>query len=163
MPKITPFLWFEKGAEDVAKYYISIFKNSRIIGTRYYPEATKVIPVAPKAGSVMTVEFEINGQTLVALNGGKVPGFEFTPAVSFAVDCKDQAEIDYLWGKLSSVPEAEQCGWCKDKFGITWQIVPHVLNEMLADKDQAKVERVTAAYLQMKKFVIVDLEKAYGK
>jgi predicted 3-demethylubiquinone-9 3-methyltransferase (glyoxalase superfamily) len=161
VPKINPFLWFEKGAEDAARYYVSVFKNSKITSTMYYPKATKVIPNAPEPGSIMTVEFEMDGQTFVALNGGKVPGFEFSPAISFLVDCKDQAEIDYLWGKLSAVPEAEQCGWCRDKFGVTWQIVPHVLNEMLAGKDQARVERVTAAYLPMKKFVIADLEKAY--
>jgi predicted 3-demethylubiquinone-9 3-methyltransferase (glyoxalase superfamily) len=161
MPKITLFLWFEKRAEDAAMYYLSVFKNSKITRTTYYPKSNKVIPTAPEPGSVLTVEFEIDGLIFVALNGGKVPGFELSPAISFAVDCKDQAEIDYLWGKLSAVPEAEQCGWCRDKFGVTWQIVPNVLTVMLADKDQVRVERVIAAYLPMKKFVIADLERAY--
>lgn len=161
MPKITPFWWFEKGAEEAAKYYVNIFKNSKIAKTSYYPKATKVIPNAPEPGTVMTVQFELEGQTFVALNGGKVPGFDFSPATSFVVDCNNQAEIDYFWAKLSAVPEAEQCGWCRDKFGVTWQIVPHALTEMLADKDQAKVERVTAAYLPMKKLDIETLKKAF--
>jgi len=161
MPKITPFWWFEKEAEEAAKYYVTVFKNSKIVQTSYYPQATKVIPNAPAPGTVMTVEFELAGQRFVALNGGKVPGFEFSPATSFVVDCNNQTEIDYLWAKLSAVPEAEQCGWCRDKFGITWQIVPHVLTEMLADKDQTRVERVTAAYLPMKKLDIETLKKAF--
>jgi predicted 3-demethylubiquinone-9 3-methyltransferase (glyoxalase superfamily) len=161
MQKITPFLWFEKGANDAVEYYTSVFKNSKISKTTYYSQATKAIPGTPEPGSVMTVEFELEGQAFTALNGGKVPGFEFSPATSFVVDCKDQAEIDYLWEKLSAVPEAEQCGWCRDKFGVTWQIVPHVLIDMLADKDRAKVERVTAVYLPMKKLNIEVLKKAF--
>jgi predicted 3-demethylubiquinone-9 3-methyltransferase (glyoxalase superfamily) len=170
LQKITPFLWFEKGAEDAAKYYVSVFsakggsasgrKNSRIVSIQHYPEAAEEVSGMP-AGSVMAVEFEIEGLTFGALNGGPVEGFTFSPATSFVVNCETQEEIDHLWEKLSAVPQAEQCGWCKDKFGITWQIVPTVLNKYLADPDVAKVERVTKAFIKMKKFDIKELEKAY--
>jgi len=158
--KITPFLWFVKGAEDAAAYYTSVFKNGKIISTQRYPEAAVEVAGMP-AGSVMTVEFEVEGMTFVGLNGGPIEGFTFSPATSFVVNCETQEEIDYLWEKLSAVPEAEQCGWCKDKFGITWQIVPTVLNELLSDSDSAKVGRVTKAFMQMKKFDIAELKKAY--
>jgi predicted 3-demethylubiquinone-9 3-methyltransferase (glyoxalase superfamily) len=160
LQKITPFLWFERGAEDAAKYYVSVFKEGKIKTVQRYPEAAENVS-GMSAGSVMTVEFEIEGMTFVGLNGGPVEGFTFSPATSFAVYCETQEEIDHLWSKLSSVPEAEQCGWCKDKFGITWQIVPTVLNKYLADLDSEKVERVTKAFMQMKKFNISELEKAY--
>lgn len=158
--KITPFLWFEKEAEEAANYYISVFKNSKIKTVQRYPEAAEKDSGRP-AGSVMTVEFEIEGMTFVALNGGRIDGFTFTPATSFVVNCETQEEIDHLWEKLSVVPEAEQCGWCKDKFGVTWQIVPTVLQKYLADSDSEKVERVTTAFMQMKKFDISQLKKAY--
>lgn len=161
MPSITPFLWFVD-AQEAAEYYVSVFEDSRIDRVTRYPEATRGIPEAPPPGSIQSVEFELRGQRFVALNGGKVEGFEFSPAISFEVDCKDQAEVDRLWEKLSAVPEAEQCGWCQDKFGVTWQVVPSRLTEMLADPDQAKVERVTAAFLPMKKLDIATLEKAYA-
>lgn len=160
MQKITPFLWFDTQAEDAANYYISVFKNSKINTIVRYPESAEAVAGKP-AGSVMTVEFELEGEAFSALNGGKVPGFEFSSAISFVVICDNQEEIDHYWEKLSAVPEAEQCGWCKDKFGVTWQVVPKVLNEMLSDPDQAKVERVTACFMPMKKFDIVELEKAY--
>lgn len=160
MQKITPFLWFEKNAEEAAKFYTSVFKNGKIKSTQLYPEAAEEVS-GQKPGSVMTVEFELDGMTFVALNGGKVPGFTFSPATSFVVTCDTQEEIDHLWENLSVVKEAEQCGWCTDKFGITWQIVPKVLNEMMSDKDPKKVEAVTKAFLQMKKFDVQKLQEAY--
>jgi len=160
MPKLHPFLWFEDKAEEAANYYVSVFKNSKIHSIVRYPEAAEKVS-GRTAGSVMTVDLELEGEHFAFLNGGKVPGFEFSSAISFVVNCEDQAEIDHYWEKLSAVPEAEQCGWCKDKFGVTWQIVPKVLNEMLSDSDQAKVERVTACFMPMKKFNIAELEKAY--
>lgn len=162
LQKITPFLWFEKGAEDAANYYVSVFKNGKIKHIQRYAEAAVDVTGKP-AGSVMTVEFEIEGMIFVALNGGPVEGFTFSPATSFVINCETQEEIDYLWSKLSAVPDAEQCGWCKDKFGITWQIVPKDLNKMLSSSDSAKVERVTKAFMQMKKFDISKLKEAYGR
>jgi predicted 3-demethylubiquinone-9 3-methyltransferase (glyoxalase superfamily) len=158
--KITPFLWFNTEAEDAAKYYVSVFKDGKIKTIQKYPEAAEEVSGMP-AGSVMTVEFEIEGMTFVGLNGGLVEGFKFSPATSFVINCESQEEIDHFWEKLSAHPEAEQCGWCMDKFGITWQIVPAVLNELLSNSDSAKVERVTKAFMQMKKFDISELEKAY--
>lgn len=160
MQKITTHLWFDDQAEEAAKYYVETFKNSKILSTTPYPKSAEEVS-GKLAGSVMTVEFELEGQNFVALNGGKVPGFEFSSATSFLISCKDQEEIDYFWERLSTVPEAEQCGWCKDKFGITWQVVPEVLSKMLSDPDQAKVERVTATFLPMKKFDVAALETAY--
>ncbi len=160
MQKITPFLWFDSQAEEAAKYYVSVFKNSEIKSVTHYPKSAEAIAGKP-AGSVMTAEFELEGEPFTALNGGKVPGFEFSSAISFVVSCDNQAEIDHFWEKLSAVPEVEQCGWCKDKFGVTWQIVPKVLSEMLSDPDQAKVERVTACFMPMKKLDIAELQKAF--
>lgn len=160
MLNIHPFLWFDDQAEAAANYYVSVFKNSKIHSVVKYPEAAEAIAGKP-AGSVMTVDFELDGLPFTALNGGKVPGFEFSSATSFMIACEDQAEVDHYWQKLSAVPEAEQCGWCKDKFGVTWQVVPKVLSEMLAHSDPAKVERVTACFMPMKKFDIAALEKAY--
>lgn len=157
--KIRPFLWFDDQAEEAAKFYASVFKNGKIKKIEKYVKSAEEVS-GKKAGSVMTVEFEIDGMNFVALNGGSVPGFTFSPATSFVVSCETQEEIDHLWKHLSSDPKAEQCGWLKDKFGITWQIVPAVLGELLADSDPAKVERVTKAFLQMKKFDIVALQKA---
>lgn len=158
--KITPFLWFVKGAEDAAEYYVSVFKNSKIKTIQKYPKEAEAVAGMP-AGSVMTVEFELDGMTFVGLNGGPVEGFKFSPANSYAVYCETQEEIDHLWEKLSAVPEAEQCGWCQDKFGVTWQIVPADLNKLLSDSDPVKVGRVTAAFMQMKKFNIAKLQEAY--
>jgi predicted 3-demethylubiquinone-9 3-methyltransferase (glyoxalase superfamily) len=158
--KITPFLWFVKGAEDAAKYYVSVFKNGKIKTIQKYPKEAEAVAGMP-AGSVMTVEFEIEGMTFVGLNGGPVEGFKFSPSTSFVVNCETQEEIDHLWSKLSAVPAMEQCGWCTDKFGVTWQIVPTVLNEMLADSNPEKVGRVTTCFMQMKKFDIAELKKAF--
>src|SRR6185437_6755554 len=142
--KITPFLWFEKGAEDAADYYVSVFENSKVKAIQKYPEAAEAVAGMP-AGSVMSVDLVLDGVNFQFLNGGKIPQFDLnTSAISFVVMCDTQEEIDNFWEKLSAVPQAEQCGWCKDKFGVTWQIVPTVLSEMLSDSDQKKVERVTA-------------------
>jgi predicted 3-demethylubiquinone-9 3-methyltransferase (glyoxalase superfamily) len=158
MQKITPFLWFDNEAEQAAQFYTSIFKNSKIGKiTRYDEEAAKA--AGRPAGSVMTVEFQVEGQEFVALNGG--PVFKFTEAVSFVVNCKTQEEVDHFWSKLSAGGEESRCGWLKDKFGLSWQIVPTVLIEMLADKDTAKAKRVTHAMLQMDKIDIPTLKKAY--
>ena len=158
MQKIIPFLWFDNQAEEAAKFYASIFKNSKIGRIARYGEAgAKVSGIAK--GTVMTVEFQIEGQDFVALNGG--PIFTFSPAISFVVDCKTQKEVDELWEKLSADPKAEQCGWLKDKYGVSWQIVPTILNEMLQDKDPKKSERVIKAMLQMKKIDMKILQKAY--
>ena len=156
--KITPFLWFDDKAEEAAKFYASIFKNSKIGKImRYDEEAAK--PTGRPAGSVMTVEFQLDGQDFVALNGG--PIFKFTEAVSFVVNCENQEEVDYFWKKLSASGEESRCGWLKDKFGLSWQIVPTVLTEMLADKDVARAKRVMHAMLQMDKIDIPALQKAY--
>ena len=156
--RITPFLWFDDKAEEAAKFYTSIFKNSQIGKiTRYDEEASK--PTGRPPGSVMTVEFQLDGQNFVALNGG--PVFKFTEAVSFVVNCETQNEVDYFWSKLSAGGEESRCGWLKDKFGLSWQVVPVVLIEMLADKDTARAKRVMHAMLQMDKIDIPTLKKAY--
>jgi predicted 3-demethylubiquinone-9 3-methyltransferase (glyoxalase superfamily) len=157
--KITPFLWFDDKAEEAAKFYTSIFKNSKIGKMIRYDEEAAQASGRP-AGSVMTVEFQLEGQEFVALNGG--PHFKFTEAVSFVVNCEAQEEVDYFWSKLSAGGEESRCGWLKDKFSLSWQIVPVVLIEMLADKDTAKAKRVMHAMLQMDKIDIPILKKAYG-
>jgi predicted 3-demethylubiquinone-9 3-methyltransferase (glyoxalase superfamily) len=157
--KIVPCIWLEKDAEKAAEYYISVFRNSKILKTAYYPKASEEVS-GQKGGSVMTVKFEIEGQEFMVLNGG--PVFRPNEAVSFMVYCDTQEEIDSYWERLSSVPEAEICGWLKDKFGVSWQVVPTVLEAMTTDKDPEKVERVTAAFLKMKKFDIGELKKAYN-
>ncbi len=169
MQKMTTCLWFDNEAEEAANYYVSVFsskggsasdgKNSKIKRVVKYPKAAEKDSGKP-AGSVMTVEFEINGMMFVALNGGKVPDFTFSPAISFVVNCETQEEIDYFWKKLSTDPKAEQCGWCKDKFGITWQITPTILEQYLSDPDQEKVERVTKAFMEMKKLDIAKIQEA---
>jgi predicted 3-demethylubiquinone-9 3-methyltransferase (glyoxalase superfamily) len=160
MPKITPFLWFNDQAEEAAKFYTSIFKNSKIGKiARYGKEGREVH--GRQAGSVMTVEFELDGQKVIALNGG--PQFKFTEAVSFSVDCKSQQEVDTYWAKLTEGGEESMCGWLKDKFGLSWQINPTVLGEMLQDKDPKKAGRVMAAMLKMKKIDIETLKKAYAQ
>lgn len=155
--KITPFLWFDDKAEEAVKFYTSIFKNSKILHVARYDEAGAKVS-GRTAGSAMTVAFEIEGQEFTALNGG--PVFKFTEAVSFVVNCDNQEEVDYYWEKLSADPEGGQCGWLKDKYGLSWQIVPSALGELLSDKDAKKSERVMQAMLQMKKIVIKDLQKA---
>src|SRR6266702_1804139 len=158
MQKITPFLWFNDNAEEAVKFYTSIFKNSKIGKIARYDEAGEKAAGRP-VGSVMTVEFQLEGQEFIALNGG--PIFKFTEAISFVVNCETQEEVDYFWSKLSDGGEESRCGWLKDKFGLSWQVVPTVLIEMLADKDTAKAKRVMHAMLQMDKIEIPTLEKAY--
>lgn len=156
--KITPCLWFDTQAEDAAKLYVSVFENSRIKRTSRYGKEGHEIH-GREAGSVMTVEFEIEGQTFVALNGG--PHFKLNEAVSFQVHCETQEEIDYFWEKLGQGGEPGPCGWLKDKYGLSWQVVPTVLPKLLLDPDPAKAQRVTKAFLQMKKFDIEELKRAY--
>ena len=152
--KITPFLWFDHQAEEAAAFYTSIFPNSQIVKIVRYGEAGP----APQ-GSVMTVAFQLDGQSFVALNGG--PHFKFTEAVSFVVNCQTQDEVDHYWEKLSAGGSEVQCGWLKDKFGLSWQIVPTVLPELLSDADPVKSQRVMKAMLAMKKLSIGGLRKAY--
>ena len=158
--KITPFLWFDNQAEEAVKFYTSIFKNSKINGISRYGEAGAKASGQPK-GTVLTVAFQLEGQEFVALNGG--PYFKFTEAISFVVNCKSQQEVDYYWEKLSvgGDEKAQQCGWLKDKYGVSWQIFPIVLGEMMRDKDSRKSERVTQALLPMKKIDIRKLKQAY--
>jgi predicted 3-demethylubiquinone-9 3-methyltransferase (glyoxalase superfamily) len=155
--KITPCLWLDTQAEDAANFYTSIFKNSRIKGINRYGEAGRDIHGKP-AGSVMTVEFEIEGQTFVALNGG--PHFKFNEAISLVVHCETQDEIDCFWSKLSQGGAEGQCGWLKDKYGLSWQVVPAALPQLLTDADGAKLDRTMNAVLKMKKFDIDALQRA---
>jgi predicted 3-demethylubiquinone-9 3-methyltransferase (glyoxalase superfamily) len=159
MQKITPFLWFDNQAEEAVSFYVSVFKNSRIGSTtRYEEESAKAS--GQQKGTVMTIEFQLDGQDFIALNGG--PQFKFTEAISFSVNCETQEEIDKLWTMLTADGGAEvQCGWLKDKYGLSWQIVPPVLIEMLADPDHEKAKRVMQAMLQMKKIDIQTLKQAY--
>src|SRR3972149_11576606 len=156
MQKITPCLWFDDNAEEAVKFYTSIFKNSKIGKISRYGKEGYEIHGKPD-GTVLTVEFELNGQTFTALNGG--PAFKFNEAISFQISCKSQKELDYYWGKLSEGGDekAQQCGWLKDKYGLSWQIVPTVLAKMVADKDVKKSERVMKALLQMSKLDIKKL------
>ena len=161
MQKITPFLWFSDNAEEAVRVYVSIFKNSKIGKIARYDEAGEKIAGRP-AGSVMTVEFQLEGEDFVALNGG--PMFKFTEAISFVVNCETQEEVDYYWKKLSAGGKEVQCGWLKDKFGLSWQIVPTILPELLSDKDATKSERVMKAMLKMVKLDIAKLKApAQGK
>jgi predicted 3-demethylubiquinone-9 3-methyltransferase (glyoxalase superfamily) len=152
--KITTFLWYDNDAEEAAKFYTSIFKNSKINRVTRFPEG------APQpAGSVMTVDFELDGVPFIALNGG--PMFQFTEAISLSVDCADQAEIDELWDKLTAGGTPSQCGWLKDKFGLSWQIVPSNLEQLLSGNDPVKSKRAVTAMLKMSKLDIDKLQKAY--
>ena len=154
MQKITPFLWFNDNAEEAMNFYISTFKNSKVVSVTRYGEAGP----GPK-GTVMTAKFELDGQEFVALNGG--PQFTFSEAISFVVNCKTQQEVDELWEKLSAGGNKSRCGWLKDKYGLSWQVVPTVLPEMLQDKDAAKSKKVMEAMLQMDKIDIETLQRAY--
>jgi predicted 3-demethylubiquinone-9 3-methyltransferase (glyoxalase superfamily) len=158
---ITPCLWFDSQAEEAARYYTGIFKNSKIGTITRYTEAGHEVHGRP-AGSVMTVEFELNGQAFTALNGG--PHFKFNEAVSFQIMCRDQEEVDHYWNKLSQGgdPNAQQCGWLKDKYGLSWQVVPTVLVELMSDPDKEKSGRAMEAMLQMKKRDIAELERAFA-
>jgi predicted 3-demethylubiquinone-9 3-methyltransferase (glyoxalase superfamily) len=162
MQKITPCLWFDSNAEEAVNFYMSIFKNSMIGKISRYGEAGYEIHGKP-AGTVLTMEFKLNGQAFTALNGG--PMFKFNEAISFQVGCESQEEVDYYWEKLSEDGDenAQQCGWLKDKYGVSWQIVPTALGKMLADKDANKTERVMTALLKMKKIDIERLKEAYNQ
>jgi len=154
MKTIDPFLWFDTQAEEAANFYTSLFPNSKILTVTRYGEAGP-----GEAGSVMTVDFELNGQEFVALNGG--PRFKFTEAVSFLVNCETQEEVDDFWEKLSEGGEKGPCGWLKDKYGLSWQVVPTVLSELLSDPDPEKSQRVMKAMLEMGKIEIEPLQRAY--
>jgi predicted 3-demethylubiquinone-9 3-methyltransferase (glyoxalase superfamily) len=154
MQKITPCLWFDDKAEEAANFYVSVFRNSRILKISRFPEGS------PRpTGMVMTVSFIIDGQEFMALNGG--PEFKFTPAVSFVVNCETQEGIDYFWEKLSEGGELIECGWLTDRFGVTWQVVPIILDELLSAPDAAAAQRVMAAMLRMKKIEIEPLKRAF--
>jgi len=159
LQKITPCLWFDNQAEEAVDYYISIFRNSRVTAVARYPEAGQEVH-GRAAGSVMTVAFELDGQTFTALNGG--PLFKFSEAVSMQVNCESQEELDHFWERLSAggPSEAQQCGWLKDKFGLSWQIVPTVLPQLMTDPDPARSARVMNALMGMKKLDIAALKKA---
>jgi len=156
MQKITPFLWFDNNAEEAIEFYLSIFENSKVVNMTRYGEAGP----GPK-GTVMTATFQLDGQEFVALNGG--PQFTFSPAISFFVSCETQQEIDELWEKLSAGGEKNRCGWLRDKYGLSWQIVPPVLIELLNDRDPEKSQRVMKAMLQMDKIDIGTLKHAYAR
>lgn len=158
MQRITPCLWFDNQAEEAVKFYISVFKNSKILTVARYGEAGAKVSGRPK-GSVMTVTFKLDGQEFMALNGG--PIFKFTEAVSFIVNCRTQREVDRYWEKLSEGGQKGQCGWLKDKYGLSWQIVPAMMDKMLQDNDTEKLERVMKAVLQMRKPDIKTLKQAY--
>ena len=154
MQKITPFLWFDNQAEEAANFYVSIFKNSKILGVSHFGEAGP-----GPAGTVLTVTFQLDGHEFTALNGG--PYFTFTEAISLFVNCETQQEVDELWAKLTAGGEESMCGWLKDKYGLSWQIVPRALMELMQDKDPVKARRVTEAMLQMRKIDIAKLQQAY--
>jgi predicted 3-demethylubiquinone-9 3-methyltransferase (glyoxalase superfamily) len=156
MQKITPFLWFDGNAEEAMRFYVSIFKNSKVGRVTRYGEAGP----GPK-GTVMSATFELEGQEFYALNGG--PQYKFTPAISFFVSCETQKEVDDLWAKLSAGGREDRCGWLQDKYGLSWQIVPSILGKMLADKDPARAKRVMEAMLRMVKLDIKGLQEAYDQ
>jgi len=157
--KITPCLWFDTQAEEAAEFYCSVFKNSKITAISRYPEAgQEVHKKAP--GSVMVVAFELDGQPFVALNGG--PNFKFDEAVSFQINCETQADIDYYWDKLTDGGQEGPCGWLKDKFGLSWQVVPAAIPRMMTDPDAQKSARVMNAFLKMKKLDLATIERAYA-
>jgi len=154
--KITPFLWFDNQAEEAVNFYSSIFKNSKVKNMTRYGDAGP-----GPAGSVMTASFELDGQEFIALNGG--PHFKFTEAISFVIDCDTQEEVDHYWYQLSAGGAESQCGWLKDKFGLSWQVVPNILIKLLGDKDKAKANRVMQVMMTMKKIDIAKLEQAYNQ
>ncbi len=159
--KITPCLWFDDQAEEAAKFYVATFNNGKITNVSYYGEVGHELH-GKSPGSVMTVAFELDGQPFIALNGG--PTFKFTEAISLQINCDTQAQVDYFWEKLSEGGDesAQQCGWLKDKYGVSWQVVPTVLPLMVSDADSEKSRRATAAMLAMKKLDIAELQRAYA-
>lgn len=159
--RITPFLWFDHQAEDAVAFYVSVFEHSRILTTTHFAAENAAISGRPE-GSVMTIDFELDGQLMTALNGG--PLFRFNEAVSLMVRCRSQDEVDHYWGRLTEGGDekAQQCGWLKDRYGLSWQIVPDELMRMLSGSDPAKIARVTAAMMQMKKIELAALQRAAG-
>lgn len=165
--KITPFLWFNMNCEEAVDYYVDTFNNapggqkdSKINFVQRYEKGMETPGIEKMLGKIITVEFELAGQKFQALDGG--PTFKFNESISMLVDCTDQEEVDYFWEKLSAVPESEQCGWCKDKFGLSWQVIPRRLSELAGDKDKEKAKKAINAMLDMKKIIVADLEKAYN-
>jgi predicted 3-demethylubiquinone-9 3-methyltransferase (glyoxalase superfamily) len=156
MQKITPFLWFDGKAEEAMNFYVSVVKNSKVVSVSRYGEGSP-----GQKGTVMSATFELAGQRFIALNGG--PQFTFSPAISFLINCETQEEVDQLWEKLSDGGKKERCGWLKDKYGLSWQIIPSALGQMLGDKDPAKSRRVMQAMLQMDKINIRGLKEAYDQ
>ncbi|MBK7030866.1 MAG: VOC family protein [Bacteroidales bacterium] len=154
MNSITPLLWFDHNAQQAVDFYLSVFKDSKILKTLYFGKDNPV-----KQGEVMTISFQMLGQTFTALNGG--PHFSFTPAISFVINCASEKEVDYYWDRLSEGGEQEMCGWLKDQFGLSWQVVPDILAEYLSDTNEARSERVMKALMQMHKLSIPGLRKAY--
>ena len=168
MQKIIPSLWFDQETEEAINFYVSVFNGSpnksgvsRIISVQRYEKGMDIPGGADMTGKVLTAIFELNGQRFMALDGG--PIFKFNEAVSFYVECEDQEEVDYFWGKLSAVPESEQCGWLKDKYGLSWQIIPEQMGKLLSDPNRKKALAATNAMLKMKKIVIADLQKAFDE
>lgn len=159
MQKITPSLWFDKNAEKAMNYYVSVFKDAKIVRIDRYPDESLDEHFAGMNGKVINGEFELMGQRFICLDGG--PLFKFNESISFTIDCVDQEEVDYYWERLSHVPESEQCGWCKDKFGLSWQIIPRRLGELLSDTDSEKAGRAMQAMMQMKKLEVAVLEAAF--
>jgi predicted 3-demethylubiquinone-9 3-methyltransferase (glyoxalase superfamily) len=164
--RIVPCLWFDTGCEEAIDYYIATFAeaphrrgDSRVVSIARYEADSNVPGAAELAGKVLTAIFELDGHRFMALDGG--PIFKFTPAVSFTVDCIDQADVDHFWERLSAVPEAEQCGWCTDRWGVSWQIVPRLLGELLSSPDRVKAKAAMDAMLEMKKLDVAELQRAY--
>jgi predicted 3-demethylubiquinone-9 3-methyltransferase (glyoxalase superfamily) len=167
-PKIVPSLWFDKDTEQAIDFYVTVFNGSphkrrasRVISLTRYEKGMEVPGAEHLEGKVLTAIFELDGQRFMALDGG--PVFTFNEAVSFYVECEDQAEVDYFWERLSAVPEAEQCGWVKDRFGLSWQIIPRQLGELLGSPDRRRALAATNAMLRMKKIVVADLQKAFDE
>lgn len=160
MQKIVPSLWFDNNAEEAMEYYVSVFPNSKIISKDKYPDESLDEHFRGMSGKIINGQFELNGQKFTCLDGG--PIFRFNEAISFTIECEDQEEVDYYWEKLSHVPEAEQCGWCKDKFGISWQVIPKQLGELMRGDDPEGVQRTTLAMMKMHKLVVAELEAAYN-
>ena len=159
MQKISPSLWFDNNAEEAMNFYVSVFKNAKIVSIKRYPEGYTEGPLAGMGGKVLNGIFEIEGQRFFCLDGG--PIFKFNESISFYVDVDTQEELDDYWNKLSAVSDSEQCGWLKDKFGVSWQIIPKRLGELLNDPDPEKADLVMNTMLRQKKIIIADLEKAY--
>lgn len=158
LQKITPFLWFDTQADEAMQYYCSVFPDSRVIDIQRYPDESLSEHFTGMSGKVITGVFELNGQRFMCLDGG--PEFRFTEAISLHVSCKDQAEVDYYWAKLSHVPEAEQCGWCKDRFGLSWQVVPENMDALMTKPDGTYNQEAWQHMMQMKKIVVADLGAA---